>query len=175
VWLLLWSLPAFAAGLLAWLAALVAGRVPAFLHRFLAAYVRYSTHVLAFVLVIGRRFPGFTGRADAYGIDIAIEPPARQRRLKTLFRGILALPALVLAGALWGPVTLVGFLGWWAALVTGHMPAGLRDLGASCLRYLAQTSAYLLVLTDRYPYASPALRPPPGEQAAAAALPGDAF
>ncbi|MDP9285983.1 MAG: SHOCT domain-containing protein, partial [Actinomycetota bacterium] len=26
-----------------------------------------------------------------------------------------------------------------------------RDLGAYCLRFIAQTSAYLLFLTDRYP------------------------
>ena len=29
----------------------------------LAAYIRYATHVIAYVYVIGRRFPGFTGRA----------------------------------------------------------------------------------------------------------------
>ena len=41
------------------------------------------------------------------------------------------------------------------------MPTGLRNLGAFSVRYHAQTNAYLFVLTDRYPHASPALRPPP--------------
>jgi hypothetical protein len=31
------------------------------------------------------------------------------------------------------------------------MPRGLRDLLAYILRYQAQTSAYLLLLTSRYP------------------------
>ena len=39
--------------------------------------------------------------------------------------------------------------------------AGLRNLGAIAIRYQAQTNAYWFVVTDDYPYASPALRPPP--------------
>jgi hypothetical protein len=37
------------------------------------------------------------------------------------------------------------------------MPEGLRNLGAACLRYSAQTYAYLFLLTDRYPYGAPVL------------------
>ena len=54
--------------------------------------------------------------------------------------GILALPALVLAGALGSAALIVGFLGWWAALFTGRMPEGLRNLGAVSLRYSAQAT-----------------------------------
>jgi len=39
-------------------------------------------------------------------------------------------------------------------------PRGLRDLGAASLRYEAQTAGYLLLLTARYPDASPRLEPP---------------
>jgi hypothetical protein len=46
------------------------------------------------------------------------------------------------------------------------MPAGLRNLGAIAIRYQAQTNAYWFVVTDDYPYASPALRPPPEAEAA---------
>jgi len=45
--------------------------------------------------------------------------------------------------------------------VTGRMPTGLRKLGAFAIRYVSQTNAYWLIVTDRYPHASPALRPPP--------------
>ena len=41
----------------AWVAALVTGRVPDSLHRFLAAYVRYATHLVAFVYLIGAPLP----------------------------------------------------------------------------------------------------------------------
>lgn len=162
VWLALWSFVAFFALIAAWFVALVAGRIPTALHRFLAAYIRYATHVVAFLYVVGRRFPGFVGRAGSYGIDIEIDPPARLSRWKVLFRFFLAIPALILSGALGGVALVVGLLGWWAALARAQMPEGLRNLGASCLRYNAQTYAYVALLTDRFPYASPLLegRPP---------------
>ena len=157
VWITLWSLFVPFAALAAWVVALVAGRVPSALHRFLAAYVRYATHLFAYVYVVGSKFPGFTGRQGSYGIDVLIDGPRRQSRWKTLFRLFLALPAFFVASALGSVLFVVALFGWWFALIMGRMPEGLRNLGASCLRYSAQTYAYLLLLTDRYPYASPVL------------------
>jgi Domain of unknown function (DUF4389) len=157
VWLFLWLVAAFFAAIAAWFAALVTGRTPSALHRFLAAYVRYSTHVISYVYLVGRRFPGFTGRAGSYGIDVEIAPPEPQNRWKTLFRIFLAIPALLVSSALGGVALVIAFLTWWYAVVTGRMPEGLRNLGAACLRYSAQTYAYLFLLTDRYPYGAPVL------------------
>ena len=56
---------------------------------------------------------------------------------------------------------VVGFLAWFAALAMGRMPTGLRNLGAYVVRYVTQANAYFFLVTDRYPHASPALRPPP--------------
>jgi hypothetical protein len=157
VWLFLWLVAAFFAAIAAWFAALVTGRTPSALHRFLAAYVRYSTHVISYVYLVGRRFPGFTGRAGSYGIDVEIAPPEPQNRWKTLFRIFLAIPALLVSSALGGVALVIAFLAWWYAVVRGRMPEGLRNLGAACLRYSAQTYAYLFLLTDRYPYGAPVL------------------
>ena len=158
MWIMLWSIAVFFAVIAAWLAALATGRVPVALHRFLAAYVRYGVHLGAYVYLIGRRFPGFTGGEGSYGIDVHIDPPRAQSRWKTLFRGFLAFPAFFVAGALGGVLLAVAILGWWYSLIRGRMPEGLRNLGASCLRYSAQTYAYSLLLIDRYPYATPVLR-----------------
>jgi hypothetical protein len=59
------------------------------------------------------------------------------------------------SGGSTGLLTAVGVLGWFASLFTGRMPSGLRDAGAYSLGYRAQASAYLLLLTDRYPNADP--------------------
>ena len=163
LWLTLWGAAVVLAALLAWVIALVLGRVPRFLHRFLAAFVRATTHVWAFLYVVGRPFPGFVGREGSYPIDLTIAPPARQRRLGVLARLVLALPALLLSFAYSGVLTVVGVMGWLAALVTGRMPAGLRDLGAASLRYQGQVLGYLLLLTSQYPDSSPVLRGRPPE------------
>jgi Domain of unknown function (DUF4389) len=157
LWFLLWSFAAFFAVVAAWLAALVTGRVPLALHRFIAAYVRYSAHLGAYLTLVGRRFPGFVGRGGSYGIDLQIAEAERQNRWKTLFRLFLAIPAFLVSGALSGALFVVAFLTWWYALVTGRMPEGLRNLGAACIRYSGQTNAYVALLTDRYPFASPVL------------------
>jgi hypothetical protein len=176
VWLLLWSIATFFAAIAAWFAALATGSVPGGLHRFLAAYVRYAVHVQAYLYVVGRRFPGFAGQPGSYGIDVEIDPPQRQSRWLTFFRLVLAFPALLLASALGGVAFVAGFLAWWHALARGYVPEGLRNLGAACIRYQEQTSAYLLLLTDRYPYAAPVLqgrRPEP--ELLAEPVVGDAF
>jgi hypothetical protein len=179
VWFLLWSFAVFFVAFVAWIAALILGRVPDPLHRFLAAYVRYGTHLGAFLYLVGRRFPGFTGRAGSYGIDLRIEPATRQNRWKTLFRLFLAIPAFILAGALGGVALVIALLAWWYALVKARMPEGMRNLGASCLRYSAQTYAYALLVTSRYPYGAPILheREPTADDELAFPTPefGDAF
>ena len=114
--------------------------------------------------LIGRRFPGFTGKVDSYEIDLEITADRRQNRWKTFFRFFLGIPAFIVASALGGVLLIVAFLGWWYALATGRMPEGFRNLGASCIRYNAQAYAYGFLVTGRYPYASPVLRGRPVRQ-----------
>jgi hypothetical protein len=112
------------------------------------------------VFLVANPFPGFAG-APGYPVDITVDPPEPQNRAVTFFRVFLAIPAFLLSGALGAALFVAGFLGWFAALATGRMPTGLRNLGAYTIRYHAQVNAYWFVVTDRYPHASPALHPPP--------------
>jgi hypothetical protein len=117
--------------------------------------------VFAFVTMVGGPFPGFVGRAGSYPIEIDIAPAEPQQRLVTGFRLVLAVPALIVAGALQNALVIVAVLGWVASLFAARMPEGMRDLGAMAIRYNAQAWGYLLLVTSRYPDASPALQPPP--------------
>jgi hypothetical protein len=159
VWFVLWTIPAAVAAVLNWLCALVTGQAPRPFHRFLSRYVRYSTHLWAFLFLIGNPFPGFTGKPGTYPIEVELPPSESQRRLVTLVRGLLAIPALFILTGLSGALSIAGVLGWFVALFLGRMPDGLRNLGAYVLRYGAQTGAYFYVLTERYPDAGP--RPDP--------------
>ena len=161
VWLVGWCVLAYLASIVNWFAALAIGRSPRPLHRFLAAYVRYASHVYAFLYVIANPFPGFVGRETGSPVGVILDGPARQRRLVTLFRLPLLLPAALLWGALGSVLLAIAVGGWFASLATGRMPSGLRSLGAVLIRYGAQLSAYALVVTDRYPNSSPALRSEP--------------
>ena len=143
------------------------------LHRFLAAYVRYATHVVAY-LSAGRRTrtrasPG--GPAATRSTSRSTRPQP-QNRWVTGFRFFLALPAIVLADTLLGFGTTrsraaatsrpaessatVAFLGWFAA----SRAAACRRASATCRlrdRLLgAGQRLPVLLLTDRYPNSDPA-------------------
>jgi hypothetical protein len=155
VWLLFWGIAVFFASIVNWFVTLVMGRSPRLLHRFIAAYVQYTVQVYAYVFLIANPFPGFVGAPGTYPIEVEIDGPERQHRLKTLFRLFLAFPALLISGALNAVLFFVAFFGWFVGLFLGRMPLGFRNVGAWALRYGAETNAYFLLLTDTYPYSGP--------------------
>lgn len=161
IWLTLWGLLAILASILNWIATLATGTSPRWLHRFLAAYVRYQLHVSAYLYLVGNPFPGFVGAEGTYPLDPHLADRKRQNRWTVLFRLILALPALILAGVFGWLLAVVAVLGWFAALATGRMPVGLRNAGALALRYSAQTNAYLFLVSPSYPYSGPCLERAP--------------
>jgi Domain of unknown function (DUF4389) len=155
IWLTLWAALALLASIAQWFVTLFRGTPAAGLHRFLTAYLRYRLHVTAYLMLVGNPFPGFTGRAGTYPLDLDVAGPERQNRWKTGFRIVLAIPAFLVDSALGGALFAAAVLTWFYALVKGSAPWGLRNLSAYALRYDAQTEAYLLLLTDAYPHASP--------------------
>ena len=188
IWVILWSIATFFVAIVTWVITLIAGQPPAALHRFMCSYIRYVTHLEAYLHLVGNPYPGFVGEEGEYPIDLRLPEPGPQNRWRTLFRIVLVLPALLVSGCSWaaattapratssggrasssgtgGLATAIAVLGWFASLIRGTMPKGLRDAGAYSLGYSAQTLAYLLFVTDRYPYADPAamldgVEPPP--------------
>ena len=147
----LWTYLAIPVVLVNWVIALVRGRPAAGPHRWVARFVRYQAQVNAYVYLVADPFPSFRGWYGTYPVDLLVAPVAAQNRWKTAFRILLVLPAYVLASVLGYVVFAVAFLGWFYALAMGRYPRGFRDLSAYCIRYQAQTYAYLLLLTDRYP------------------------
>jgi hypothetical protein len=155
VWLLLWAIVALVALILAWLCALAIGRVPSPFHRFLSRYIRYATHLSAFLFMVGNPFPGFVGKPGTYPVDLELPAPELQKRLVIFFRFWLAIPAILISGGLYGALFTAALLGWFVSLFLGRMPVGLRGLGAYALRYGGQVNAYLYLLTPRYPDSGP--------------------
>jgi hypothetical protein len=167
IWLSLWGIAAGVALIVNWFATLIVGQSPDGLHDFLAAYIRYAIHVGAYLLLAAEPFPDFLGK-PGYPVDVEIAPPRPQNRWKVGFRIVLAIPALLIAGALvsgsartyganygLGLASVAAVLGWFVALAQARLPRGLRDAIAYALSYSAQVDAYLFLLTDRYPDSDP--------------------
>lgn len=151
LWAVLWGVIALLAWIVTWFATLFMGQSPDGLHNFLGTFLRYTTHVRAYTLLVADPYPPFTGKQGTYPIDLEIDPPQRQNRLTVFFRGILAIPALFLSNLLSQLNQLLAIFSWFIALVTGRVPEGIRNFAALAIRIETQTYAYVLLLTSRYP------------------------
>lgn len=151
LWVILWGVIATLAYIVNWFATLIMGRSPDGLHNFLATFLRYTTHVRAYLLLVADPYPPFTGRPGTYPIDLEIDPPEQQSRLTVFFRWILAIPVLLLTNILSNLSQLLAIFSWFIALVMGRVPEGLRNFAALAIRIETQTYGYLLLLTGRYP------------------------
>ena len=150
IWLGLWGIAVGFAVIVSWFATLFAGQTPDGLHNFIARYYRYQTQAFAYVLLLSDPYPGFLGD-QPYPVDASIAPPAPQNRWITGFRLIIAIPVLIVAGVLNYLAEVIAIIAWFACLFTARMPRGLESIGAWVLRFHLQTSAYISLLTDRYP------------------------
>src|SRR6266516_5900579 len=71
-----------------WLATLFTGRSPDGLHSFLAGYIRYATHVSAYMFLIADPYQGFFlfDLKQDYPVDLEVDPPEVQNRWTVGFR-----------------------------------------------------------------------------------------
>jgi len=151
LWAVLWGVIALLAYIANWFATLFMGQSPDGLHNFLGTFLRYTTHVRAYTLLVADPYPPFTGKEGTYPIDLEIDPPQRQNRWTVFFRGILAIPALFLSNLLSQLNQLLAIFSWFIALITGRVPEGIRNFAALAMRIETQTYAYAMLLTGRYP------------------------
>src|SRR4051794_37329031 len=96
----LWAFAALVIAPIHWLVTLIAGRPTDSLHAFYARLMRYGVHVAAYLYIAADPFPPFAGEPGSYPIDVGVEPPQTQNRWTIAFRFFLAIPALMIAGAL---------------------------------------------------------------------------
>jgi len=150
IWLALWGIAVSFAVLAAWLVGIFTGRIPDRLHGFIAGFVRYETHVYAYYSIAADPYPSFSG-AIGYPVDLEIAPALKQSRLTIFFRLLLAIPAFIVLYLLTIVARIVTVLAWFYALFVGNLNSGLRDVLAYWIRYNAQTTAYVCLLTARYP------------------------
>jgi hypothetical protein len=151
IWLYVWSWVFVVVVAFNWLATVFAGRTEDDVHNFNGRFLRYWTQIYAYVCLAANPWPRFSGRPGTYPVELELDPPEPQRRLVTLFRVVLVIPAFAFAIVLGTVAQVLALVGWFICLALGRIPQGMRDLIAYCLRYQAQTYAYLFLLTSRYP------------------------
>jgi hypothetical protein len=135
-----------------WLAALVSGRLPPAVARFLSQYLRWQTRVLAYVFLLTDVYPPFSFDDTAYPVRLTTQPGPLNRGAVAL-RLLLAVPALLVTAVVtYGTATVVLVITWLVVLVTGRLPAPVHQAYAALVRYTARLQGYLFMVTSQYPW-----------------------
>jgi hypothetical protein len=136
-----------------WWGALFTGRLPEFAVNYISGFMRWSTRVQAYALLLTDQFPPFSlADEPAYPVRIAIPAPGKLNRAAVFFRVILVIPASLLNSLVtFGGTSIVGFIAWLIALITGQLPASLHQAYIAILRYGTRVNCYLFMLTAAYP------------------------
>ncbi|MEV7403449.1 DUF4389 domain-containing protein [Streptomyces sp. NPDC091267] len=151
--LLFLEIAAFFTVVFGWFAALVLGRLPEPVFRFLAGVLGYRTRVAASGMLLIDRYPPFalTPPPDyPVQIDVRATP---LNRLAVFFRLILVIPAAVVQSLVTSGWYALAIVWWLITLVLGRMPRPLFEATAATLRYEMRVSAYLSMLSPAYPKA----------------------
>uniref|UniRef100_UPI0018924CCB DUF4389 domain-containing protein n=1 Tax=Catenulispora rubra TaxID=280293 RepID=UPI0018924CCB len=104
------------------------------------------------------QYPQYPGGGDPYAglqrepeVQLDVHGLRPQKRWTVLIRLILAIPQLIILYFLLLAGFFVLIVGWFAALFTGRLPAGIRDFLIGILKYQVRVHGYLFLLVDEYP------------------------
>lgn len=153
IMLYVYAIGAFFALVLAWFAIVFTGRYPDGLYNFVAGYTRYLARATAYTALLTDQYPPFTLADDpAYPIRMHFQGPLpRYSRVKTFFRGLIAIPMVIMRYVIQLLLNVGAIAAWFVIVFTGRLPRGLFDMMVLANSYTARSDAYLYLLTETYP------------------------
>jgi hypothetical protein len=153
----------------AWLIGIFSGRYDRGLASLPQTFLDWYARVLTYVSLLRDEYPPFGGGPYPIAFDAPLQE--RQSRKSIFFRAILILPHLLIFSFVLSLVWAASVtLAWFALLISGRYPEGLRRLVIGLNRWLLRIFAYALLLRGDYPPFSLGLN-----EAAPAVLPAYAY
>jgi hypothetical protein len=114
-------------------------------------FVRFSTRVSAFILLLRDEYPS-TDEEQAVHVDFPYPDATLLNRWLPLVKWLLSLPHWIILAFLGIGACLAAFVAWFAILFTGRYPRGLFGFVVGVMRWSLRVEAYaLLLITDQYP------------------------
>ncbi len=86
-----------------------------------------------------------------YPATIEVSTPEKLANWRAIAQWILAIPHLIIAGAMESLAAAIAVVSWFAILFTGRLPAGLANLQVMILRYTTRAELYAGFLYEEYP------------------------
>jgi hypothetical protein len=142
--------------IISFFAILFTGRLPDWILGFQAMEFRYNWRVNSYVSFLREPYPPFAyemTEADP-GDDPAslrLEDPGNLSRWKIFLKWLFAIPHLIVLLFLGIAAWVVLVIAWFAVIITGKWPEGLRTFYVGFNRWFYRVRAYVYLLTDEYP------------------------
>jgi len=92
-----------------------------------------------------------TSATGSYPVRFEVDPAAPQSRLSVFLRILYAIPQYIVMYFVILAAQIVTFIAWLAILFTGKYPAGMLKFSIGALRWQMRVSAYIFLLTGKYP------------------------
>jgi hypothetical protein len=141
---------------ISWFAILFTGQMPEGLFGFNVMVLRYQWKVTTYLLFMREAYPAFEFPAEATdpGTDparLSVQPPAKLSRGLIFVKWLLAIPHFIVLLFLGIATYVVIIIGFFAVLITGAWPAGMRNFVIGVMRWSTRVNAYIILMTDEYP------------------------
>ena len=138
---------------IAWFAILITGRMPSSFASLITSVLHWIARAYGYTYLLSGRYPPFAlGADDSYPVRFWGQADLENRnRLSVFFRIILVIPHAILLYILQIIASVLLFIAWVIGIFTGNVPAGIHNFLAGYYRWTVRVTAYMYLLTDRYP------------------------
>src|SRR3954451_18836090 len=132
-------------------------KIPRPLFDFIAMTFRYEWRATSYALFLHDDYPPFDFQPAASddGLDVhsavTFTYPEELSRWQPLVKWLLAVPHYVVLFFLMIAAVVAVIVGFFAVVVTGEYPEGIRDFLVGVSRWTLRVEAYVGLLTDEYP------------------------
>lgn len=139
-----------------WFAILSTGRLPDSWSDYVMGVLRYRWRIDAYLLGWTEPYPSFAppaGHVDPgdYPAILYCARPLQRNRITVLWRVLLATPQYIVLFFVSLGAFFVLVVAWFAVLITGQWPDGMRRFALGWIRWVTRLRAYSLLVTDVYP------------------------
>jgi hypothetical protein len=142
--------------LLNWIPVLFSGRQAGWIYAVVGGYLRISTRIVAYILLITGRYPPF-GPGGEHTVDVTFDESEAQNRLwgipfvGVLVRLIVLIPHLFVLFFLTIVVGILSLFTWVPVLLNGRTADWVVRWIGGFYRWSIRVSAYAFLLTGKYP------------------------
>lgn len=140
-----------------WLILLFTGKLNRDLFGMMVLYERYNSRATGFLLGFSESYPPFDFRAggadnDAYPpITLNVPEPPETGSRKLALNFLLAIPHYIVLFVFAIGAAVVAIVAWFAVLLTGSWPQGMRDFLVRFANYYYRVWLYAVMVETEYP------------------------